>query len=253
MWIELNAFFRLVASEHLKLSKSSIWLLLPISPLLSLAIGLFVSLDNVDTSWELGKYAMLVSAMAAFHAMLFLPILTGILSAFVCRYEHAGGGWKQLLTLPISRTGLYLAKFTVVALLLAVTQLLFLGAVMIAASYQGLGGDFPWGMLLTGIGGGWLACLPLAALQLLVSVGWSSFAAPLVINVMLTIPNMLIINSERFAPFYPWAQPMLTMLSFTDQEFGGFALPLVNILVTVMGSFILFLTAGLLYFKRKEI
>ncbi|WP_053372975.1 ABC transporter permease [Paenibacillus sp. FJAT-27812] len=246
----MNAFFRLVASEHLKLSKSFIWLLLPTSPLLSLAIGLFVSLDS---TLDLEKYAMLVSAMAAFHAMLFLPILTGILSAFVCRYEHAGGGWKQLLTLPISRTGLYFAKFTVVALLLAFTQLLFLGAVLLAASYQGIGGSLPWGMLLAGIGGGWLACLPLAALQLLVSVGWSSFAAPLVINVMLTIPNMLILNSERFAPFYPWAQPMLAMLSFSDQEFGGFGLPLVNILVTVTGSFIVFLAAGLLYFKRKEV
>src|SRR4030095_6500145 len=193
----MSAFLRLVASEHLKLSKSFIWLLIPISPLLSLAIGFFVSLDTVDASWELGKYAILVSAMAAFHAMLFLPILTGILTAFVCRYEHVGGGWKQLLTLPISRTGLYFAKFTVVAILLAVTQLLFLGAVLIAAAYQGLDGGLPWGMLLTGIGSGWLACLPLAALQLLVSVSWSSFAAPLVINVMLTIPNMLILNSER--------------------------------------------------------
>ncbi|OMF32628.1 hypothetical protein BK133_14065 [Paenibacillus sp. FSL H8-0548] len=248
----MKGFVRLIASERLKLSKSFIWILVLLSPLVSLAIGIFLSLESFGAASPAEEYSILVSSMAAFHAMLFLPILTGILSAFVCRYEHTGGGWKQLLTLPVSRTSLYLAKFSVVAILLAVTQLLFLGAVVVSAAYQGIDGGVPWRTLLIGVGSGWLACLPLAALQLLVSVSWSSFAAPLVINVMLTIPNMLIVNSERFGPYYPWAQPMLAMLSFGDETFGAFALPLENLLITVMGSFILFLAIGLLYFKRKE-
>lgn len=249
----MNGFLRLLAAERLKLAKSFIWILIPLSPLLSLAIGMLVPLESYGVSEASQQYPILVSSMASFHSMLFLPILTGILSAFVCRYEHVGGGWKQLLTLPVSRASLYMAKLSVVALLLAITQLLFLGAVIAAASFHGINGGLPLEMLLKGIGSGWLACLPLAALQLLVSVSWSSFAAPLVINVMLTLPNMLIVNSERFAPFYPWAQPMLAMLSFDGQEFGAFALPLENILITVTGSFTLFLAAGLLYFTRKEV
>lgn len=249
----MNGFLRLVASERLKLSKSFIWLLVPLSPLISLAIGLLVSLDTFEPSWEHGNYALLVTAMASFHALLFLPILTGIFSAFVCRYEHSGGGWKQLLTLPISRTALYFAKFIAVATLLSITQLLFLGAVILAGAYQGINGSIPWGMLLTGVSGGLLACLPLAALQLLVSAGWSSFAAPLVINVALTVPNLLIINSVKFGPFYPWAQPMRAMLVYGGEDFGGFALPLENILITVAGSFVVFLAAGLVYFNRKEV
>ncbi|MGG1634027.1 ABC transporter permease [Paenibacillus sp. FSL K6-3182] len=243
-------FLRLVAAERIKLFKTFIWILIPLSSLLSLALGMLISFDSPDAS---AQYALLIASMASFHAMLFLPILTGILSAFVCRYEHVGGGWKQLLTLPVSRIGLYFAKFSVVAVLLAITQLLFLGAVIIAATYQGIDGPLPWAMLLKGVGSGWLACLPLAALQLLVSVSWSSFAAPLVINVMLTLPNMLIVNSERFAPFYPWAQPMLAMLSFEGDNFGAFALPLENLLITITSSFVLFFAIGLLYFTRKEV
>ncbi|MBD2872438.1 ABC transporter permease [Paenibacillus arenilitoris] len=249
----MTGFLRLLAAERLKLSKSFIWLLVPISPLVSLAIGLLVSLDNVDGTWKYGSYAILASSMASFHAMLFLPILTGIFTAFVCRYEHGGGGWKMLLALPVSRTALFFAKFTVVASLILVTQLLFLAAVVYSAHYQGIDGAIPWRMLLTGVGGGFLACLPLAALQLLVSVGWSSFAAPLAINVALTVPNMLVINSATYGPFYPWAQPMLAMLWYSDQDFGGFSLPLENIFMTVAGSFALFLAAGLIYFNRKEI
>jgi len=243
-------FLRLIAAERLKLFRTFIWILIPLSSLLSLALGMLISFDSSDAA---AQYALLIASMASFHAMLFLPILTGILSAFVCRYEHVGGGWKQLLTLPVSRIGLYFAKFSVVAILLAITQLLFLGAVIIAASYRGIDGALPWEMLLKGIGSGWLACLPLAALQLLVSVSWSSFAAPLVINVMLTLPNMLIINSERFAPFYPWAQPMLAMLSFDGDNFGAFALPLESLLITITSSFVLFFAIGLLYFTRKEV
>ncbi|WP_138754927.1 ABC transporter permease [Paenibacillus sinopodophylli] len=249
----MATFFRLVAAERLKLSKSYIWVLALLSPLLSLAIGILLSPDSIGVSSVQEKYMLLASSMASFHAMLFLPILTGILSAFVCRYEHVGGGWKQLLTLPVSRNHLYFAKFSIVAAVLALSQLLFLAAVYAAAAYHGFASDLPWSTLLTGVGSGWLACLPLAALQLLVSVSWSSFAAPLVINVMLTIPNMLIVNSEHIGPFYPWAQPMLAMLSFSVQDSGAFALPLENILITVLGSFALFLAAGLLYFNRKEI
>ncbi|NIK78162.1 hypothetical protein FHS15_003300 [Paenibacillus castaneae] len=249
----MKSFVRLVASERLKLSKSFIWLLVPLSPLLALAIGLLVSFDSYDISESQAKYAMLVSAMSSFHSMLFLPILTGIFSAFVCRYEHGSGGWKQLLTLPISRTALYCAKFIVVATLIALTQLLFFGAVCLAGAYHGISFDIEWAPLLMAIGGSFLACLPLAALQLLVSVSWSSFAAPLAINVMLTIPNILVLNSAKIAPFYPWAQPMLTMLTFSNDSFNGSAPTISNMLITIAGSFFVFWAAGLLYFNRKEV
>jgi hypothetical protein len=246
----MASFLQIVASERLKLFKSAIWLLIPISPLLAGIIGIFVSFDNVQPA---ERYPVLLGAMSIFHALMLLPLLTGILSAFVCRYEHGGGGWKQLLTLPVSRTGLYAAKLLIVALSLAATQLLFLAAIIAVAAYHGIASDIPWRMLLAAVGGGWLACLPLAALQLSVSTLWSSFAAPLVINVMLTLPNLLIINSKQFAPYYPWAQPALAMVHSISTEFGAFALPLNSLLITVLGSFAVFLAAGLIYFNRKEL
>lgn len=246
----MRSFTRALAAERLKLSKSFIWLLIPISPLIALLIGMLVNLEYTEP--ELNS-AVIIASMASFHAMLFLPILTGILSAFVCRYEHSGGGWKALLSLPLSRPALYIAKFTVVAGLLAVTQLLFVGAVIAASAYQQIDGGIAWTLILQSTISGWVACLPLAALQLWVSTGWSSFAAPLTINVMLTLPNMLIINSAKYGPYYPWAQPALAMLSVDPKSFGALTLPLDNILITIGGSFIVFFLGGMLYFSRKEI
>ncbi|QAY67250.1 ABC transporter permease [Paenibacillus protaetiae] len=245
-------FGNMLRSEWLKLSRSFIWLLVPVSPLVAAIVGVLTRMDEVKSGDELG---VLLSAMSSFHATLLLPILTGIFSAFVCRYEHGSGGWKQLLSLPVSRTGLYTAKFTIVALLLAAVQLLFIAAVLLAAAYQGITGQLTPLKLISSIGGSWLACLPLAALQLWVSTGWSSFAAPLVINVMLTLPNMLVINSASIAPYYPWAQPALAMMSAGTLTYGMpvTGLPLTNLLITVLGSFVLFAAAGLIYFNRKEL
>ncbi|MUT66103.1 ABC transporter permease [Paenibacillus sp. NEAU-GSW1] len=246
----MGGFWNAAASERLKLAKSPIWLIVLISPLLSLLIGLFTNLEEVPLE-EQGR--VLLSSMASLHAMLLMPIITGILSAFVCRYEHAGGGWKQLLSLPVSRTSLYLAKLTVVALLLLGSQLLFAGAAVVAFQYQGIPGGLPWGLILSSALSGWVACFPLAALQLWASTMWSSFAAPLAVNVMLTLPNILIVNSAKYGPFYPWAQPMLLMLSNGTMDFGSFTVPFSTLLLTVGGSFAVFLLGGLIYFRRKEI
>ncbi|GKU77892.1 ABC transporter permease [Paenibacillus sp. L3-i20] len=246
----MRGFFRLLASERMKLSRSYIWLLIPVSPLLSLIMGMLSNLNEYPSDQH---YSALHSIVTTLHALLLLPILTGIFSAFVCRYEHSGGGWKQLLSLPVSRTGLYAAKFVLVVIMLALTQLMFMGAVVISVHYQGIAGGVQWGQLIPNVISGLVACLPLAALQLWASIGWSSFAAPLAINVAMTVPNILIVNSATYGPYYPWAQPALAMISSKDMEFGAFTLPMESMMITIAGSFILFCAGGLIYLKRKEV
>lgn len=111
----------------------------------------------------------------------------------------------------------------------------------------------PWELLLSSLFGGWFACLPLAALQLAVSQGWSSFGAPLALNVCFTIPNILIANSATYGPYYPWVQPMLAMSPFGEERFGAFNLPLESLMIVVSGSLLLFLGAGLIGFWRKAV
>lgn len=244
----MRTFFRVLSSERLKMAKSRIWLVLLASPVLSTLIGALVSVpDGVD------PWFIVLGAMVMLHAMLFLPIMAGLFPAFLCRYEHTGGGWKQLLVLPVSRTAVYLAKFTIVAGLLAICQVIFLAGILVAGWIQGFSAPIPWTTIATSLLGGWIACLPLVALQLGVSLSWASFAAPLALNVSLTIPNLLIVNSARFGPFYPWAQPLLGMMPIGEADYGAFNLPVESLMITVLGSFLLFFMAGWIHFCRKEI
>ncbi|MFT4416152.1 ABC transporter permease [Fredinandcohnia humi] len=239
---------RVFRSEFLKIRKSSIWLLIFVSPILSTLVGIAeTSIDGVP-QW-LGSLMM----MAMLHAMLFLPLLTGVFSAFVCRYEHIGGGWKQLLSMPVSRNSIFIVKFLTVMGLLVLTQILFLIGLLVVGQVKGYTEPIPWQELSTAILGGWIACMPLAALQIFVSIAWSSFAAPLAINVIFTIPNMLVANSEKFGPFYPWAQPVLMMVPHSGESFGAFNVTADTLFFVILGSFVVFFASGFTYFNRKEV
>ena len=240
---------RLLRSEFLKLRKSAIWLLIFISPILSLLLGL-----GVSEIPELGihQWETTLGMMTVSHAILFLPLLTGIFSSFICRYEHAGGGWKQLLALPVSRKNVYLVKLLVVSFLIALTQLLFVMGLFLIGWIKGYPAEIPWGIIFGSVMGGWIACFPLIALQMFVSVAWSGFAAPLAVNVIFTIPNMLIVNSEKFGPYYPWAQPLLLMMPNSTESFGALNVSAETLLLVILGSFVLFLGTGLGYFMKKE-
>lgn len=239
---------RLFRSEFLKLWKSSIWLLIFVSPILSLLLGL----SEVD-ELEQNQWTATLSMMTVSHAILFLPLLTGIFSSFICRYEHVGGGWKQLLSLPVSRRQVYIVKILIVNLLIALTQLLFIGGLFLIGWMKGYPTELPWGIIFSSVLGGWLACMPLIALQIFVSVAWSSFAAPLAVNVIFTIPNMLIVNSATVGPYYPWAQPFLMMMPNSSESFGALNASTETLFIVILGSLLLFFGSGLGYFMRKEI
>lgn len=242
---------KLIRSEWLKLRRTVLWLLALVSPALAGLIGLFAFSGGTDGSRSAWIEALAV--MTVLHAVLFLPLLTGVFAALVCRYEHVGGGWKQLLALPVTRTQIYVVKGLYVLLLLALTQLLFLTAYLAIGALLGFDGPPPWGVVLRSVFGGWAACLPLAALQLAVSTMWSNFGVPLAVNVIFTLPNMMIINSEKYGPWYPWAQPALAMLPREDYGFGAFNVPPETLLYVIGGSFVLFAAAGWLYFIRKPV
>ncbi|WP_274654359.1 ABC transporter permease [Paenibacillus humicola] len=242
---------RMIRSEWLKVRGTVVWLLAVVSPI---AAGLVVLLNAQSTVQTGAPWLTALQLMAALHALLFLPMLTGIFAGLVCRYEHAGGGWKQLLALPVSRSQVYLVKFLFVMLLIAVTQLLFLAALLLIGTSLGFAGEVPWAELLRSAAGGWAACLPLAALQLAVSTAWPNFAAPMAVNVIFTIPNLLIVNSAHYGPYYPWAQPLLAMMPHAgNYNYGAFAVPAATLLLVIGGSFVLFLASGWIYFVKKAV
>ncbi|SET64207.1 hypothetical protein SAMN05421676_106168 [Salinibacillus kushneri] len=242
--------FSIIQSEWYKLRKSKIIFIILAGPL----VGLFTGLNSniAAENGELNKWYFIFMMMTLTYALLFLPLVTGVLAGFICRYEHQEGGWKQLLSLPVTRGRVYMAKFILLMGLVFFIQLLFLASLYTAGLIKGVQDPFPMQIVWKSIFGGWIATFPLVALQLWMSMIWKSFAAPFTVNVIGTLPAILAVNSETFGPIYPWGQPFLMMYIGGGTD-AVFFIPWEQVLGVVGGSFLIFFTGGLLYFKRKMV
>jgi lantibiotic transport system permease protein len=240
----------LIKAEWLKLRKSKILPILFISPLIAIVAGFKAANGE---SGGVNEWYVPLMYMAVIHGQLFLPLLTGILAAYVCRYEHQFGGWKQLLSLPVTRSRVFLSKYIVVMMLIAFIQLMLLAGLYGIGFIKNFTDPFPMDILWKSILGGWVACLPLVALQLWVSIAWSSFGAPLALNVIFTLPNILVANSETYGPWYPWAQPLLSMIPKAEGNYGAFYVSPETLLYVIVGSFLVFFIGGLTYMQRKPV
>lgn len=240
----------LIQAEWFKLKRLRIVGLLIVGPLLSLIIG--IANPMIKTFGDGNPWYMLMLFMNLTYALLFLPLVTGVLAGLVCRYEHQAGGWKQLVALPIKRYQIYFAKFFVIAVLVLVIQLFYGAVVYGAGTFNQFTEPFPVAVISKFIIGGWLATLPMIALQLWAAMMWQSFALVFALNVVFTLPSILAINSERFGPLYPWAQPFF-MMYMQDDVSGLFFVPLSQFLLVTVGSFVIFLALGTWSFTRKAI
>lgn len=237
----------ILQSEWSKLRKSIIASLLIVGPLIGLITGINAPLELKVKEWE-----QVLLYMNLIYALLFLPLISGVFASSICRYEHQAGGWKQLLSLPVTRGKIFIAKYVVIILLVLVIQILYLCALLAVGIIRGFEDPFPLELIWLSIIGGWFATFPLIALQLWMSIVFNSFAVPFAINVMLTLPSILIINSERLGPYYLWAQPFMMMYSGgnTDAEFS---VPWEQFIAVLGGGFFLLFIGGFLYFQRKSV
>ncbi|AFJ64186.1 MrsE [Bacillus velezensis] len=198
--------------ERLKLKRSKLWIIYLLGPLLgvSLAYTNFIKNYNLFMNPGDNPWVEAWTQVALFMGPFVLPIVVGIFAALVCRGEHVGGGWKQLLALPVKHSDIFLGKFlTVVRMIFISMSILIL--LFIGFGYMlGISGSLP---LLTILGygiRGILACLPLILLQLIVSIRSKTFGIPLAVSIVFTLPA-IIIASTPLGQVYPWTQPMLAM------------------------------------------
>lgn len=240
--------FSVIQSEWYKLRKTKAMFIILAGPSIGLLIGLMSNFD-VDTGYE--WYGTLIS-MNLSYGMLFLPLITGVIAGLICRYEHQAGGWKQLLALPVTRGKVFIAKYALLMIIVLIIQLLYLVAIFVVGMTKEYTEPFPLDIIWKSIIGGWIATFPLVALQLWMSIMWKSFAAPFTVNVIFTLPSILAVNSERFGPYYPWAQPF-SMMNIGGDKRDVFFVPLDQLLTVVGGSFVLFFIGGYLYFLRKSV
>lgn len=235
--------------ERLKLKRSRLWLLYLIGPLLGVFLAYINFFKNYDLFMQPGDNAWIEAwtQVALFMGPFVLPILVGIYTALVCRSEHVGGGWKQLLALPIKHSEIFLGKFLTVVKMVVITMIILLIFFIGFGYVKGVEGSLPiftiFGFMIRGI----LACLPLILLQLIISIKAKTFGIPLAVSIVFTLPA-IIVASTPLGQIYPWTQPMLAMSPEDESPIQSYFL----FYTLLIGTFIVLLIYGLRNFTNQD-
>ena len=201
----------LLRAEGMKLQWRIIFLLIVLDTLINSAMGamqLQSLRDFFPPSWS-----TLYIHSVNLHSMFFYPLYSGIVASLLCLYEHKDGGWKITMSLPVPRYKIFYAKYIWLVGILALVQIVFL------LGYLGTGylvkapERIPWETLLYSVIGGWIGVLPLAALQLMVSIRVRNFGASLAMSIGYVVPNIVLTGfHSAIGAWLPFTIPYYVMM-----------------------------------------
>ncbi|MED3645930.1 ABC transporter permease [Halalkalibacterium halodurans] len=240
--------YTLYKNEWLKLRRQFLWVIILFVPIAGVLLGTFSYVDSYDllVDGENEWYAFWTQ-ITFFYGLFIFPILAGIYAAFICRSEHQNGGWKHLLSLPVSRFQLFFAKlFTLYTLLFLTQVILFVTAILIGMQVNE-STNIPLSFLVGATAFGWIATFPLAMIQLWMSINTRSFAIALGINITFVLGSLvtMIVGIEQF---YPWAHPSIAMGSPEEVNISKNGIfNIITLYFIILSSFFIF------KFQRKEI
>ena len=233
---------RSLSADFLKIRKKGIWflvLLAPIGIVAMQALNFGLRFDYMKNQYADDLWGGLINNIS-FFVPISLYLGCTLIASLVANVEHQMSSWKQLLALPISRTAVFSAKFTLCFILLSVSCLLLSLATITLGLVFGFGFSFP---LIDTIKLGFFpffAALPMLALQLWLSLSFRNQALPVSLGVTAALVSPF---AGNLSEWFPLNWPAMGYASPDQAWFisAGFCL----------GFIIMFI--GLVHFNRKDV
>ena len=218
----MNVLLRAVSAEMLKMKRTlALWMVF-IAPMVVVVLTFLQiymqevpkrQLPSPDEAW-----LRLASVITQLWSFLMLPLFITLETALLGGLENVEKQWKQLFALPVPRWTIYTAKLLICsALIAASTFVLWAGTVAAglllhrAVPEFGNSGAPPWWAMLKMTLLTWLASWFIIAIQTWISLRWRSFSLAVGIGMSGTVVGFIVMQSEKWGKFYPWALPMTTM------------------------------------------
>lgn len=234
---------RSLSADFLKIRGKGIWLLIFLAPLgvvgiealnFGLRFDYLVGKQYADNLWD-----GLIKETSVF-VPISLYLGCTLVSSLIANVEHQLSSWKQLLALPISRTAVFSAKFTLCVLLLAVSCIVLSIGTIILGMSLGFGTAMPWKDLLTMGYFPFLASLPVLSLQLWLSLSFQNQTFPVSLGVLISLLSPFFM---QLSEWFPLNWPMMAFHSEHQLWFIGFGI----------GVGIIIMLIGLVHFNRKDV
>jgi hypothetical protein len=193
-------FIRSIQSELIKTRRSSASWLALLGGFFIPVIFTIVSLHEGKTldqeplgAWQ-NHFMTLWRSMASF----LLPMGIILASSLITQMEYKNNTWKQLITTPQSLTQIFFSKFAVILIMTFKFFLFFNIGILLSGIIPSLiidGGfpkaSFPINIFLSQNGLIFITCLPILAIQYLISIQIKNYMAPIGMGLLMLIGTLI--------------------------------------------------------------
>ena len=250
----MRTFVYSFGSEWLKKRRTAASLLTVIGSLLIPIIILIARFDDgglAVTNRQPHIWENLYNRNWQMMALLLLPMGVVLATSLITQLEFRNNTWKQLCTTPQSLTTIFLAKLSVIIVMLGEFFLLFTLGIWLTGALPALVGDVPYPAeplpvraVLNGSAKFFLDILPVVALQYGLSLLFRNFLIPLGAGLALYVASMIAVH---------WRHGYWIPYTYSAYNFIGQAPEKFHTHWWAAGYTVLFLgLAYILYLTRKE-
>ena len=239
---------QLYKAERMKLRRSPIWLVFIIVPAVPAFLGTMNYLNNIEILRS--EWFSLWTQHTLFTSYFFLPILLGLYCSYLMRLEKNNRNLTKLLTLPISRKELFVAKLLSAGKIILFTEVWIGVLFLISGKIAGLTAKPPVGSPVIWCLFGTLGGIAMAALQLIVSLLCDSFALPVGISFAGGISGLMVMSKGSW--MYPYSLMAYGMVSNNNkQQLTAEGYP--QFVLICLFYLAVFTAAGAMIMDRREV
>jgi len=207
----VKSLWRALSAETLKLKRT---LALGLAFLAPLSIGFLLVVmyaEQGPPDGQTGHWMSLIQNGYVLWSLLMLPFFITLQMGLLANIEHGNKAWKLLYAQPLPRWAVYAAKQTISLGLIALSMAVFVAVMFLAGRLLQrinpafrFDQPFPWDTVALATTVSFLASWLIVAFHLWFSIRVPSFVAAMAVGVVGTVAAVLVIQSEKYGPYYPW-------------------------------------------------
>jgi hypothetical protein len=249
---------KILQADQLKLKRSSLVIIVLLVPLLILAYEL---VNFIYRSAFVEKQAEMFGAGSMWMYLLYdnsllfglgFPLAVTLAASVIANIEHEANGWKQTLSMPISRGKIYLSKFIWLTISLTLSTTTFLIGMIFLGKVLRFEGDIPWKLLIGDCYGMLITVLPIMAFQFWLSMTIKNQAFSILIGSISAIMGLFLAAAQT-TRWLPLAYPIQSSTVILQYEGIGYnpdfsAYLVINLILGIILMFI-----GSRHFAKRNI
>jgi len=141
-----------------------------------------------------------------------MPVGVILCTSMIAQLEYKNNAWKQVFTLPQTMMSIFSSKLLIILFMLAQFFVIFTIGVIISAYLPPLlngthvfpMGEFPWEMFTKHTTAFFVTCLPIVAIQYLISLRFNNFMVAVGVGIALVVGSIFAIN-WKYGFIFPYS------------------------------------------------